>query len=657
MNVGDGFTNSFTLRNLQRGTRPINRPPPGSLAGLFGTLSLYRNASARSNARRQFVSRGTQTALPLDREDRLEEGDEDEMDIDTPDGPGQDIGGENLGPDDAFDPDNDELPDLPPATVGLDTNRTTIGYEFEFLMAAASLELPPRNSHPNDPRWDSRPIRAERLKDEGLGYNHRAIAVTCRNKMIDELRKQGISANYTNNPELGDGSNAIPQNETMYDDEHPDQNPAYWEYDYFDSLEDETDPLREPLSVMISNWVGDVTVDGDEDDIKTAVADLINQLTSYIREGPHEPSLTRYTAMANLDVWDMIKGSASEETCDQIAEDRNYVRGNHKMIDPSCATILGPNSEYYAWRCIDDVTIKIPETLVNDAGETVDCLKHYVCFNPELLSPILDFGHAQTHTTLRNVCGTLRNQIRIFKPHSDPDTTIHVHVGLEQGWTLLHCKKFSTMFLLLESTLSRLHTRALSQSEWCSPIRAHGVANYIYTKDPHMRVCAAHTIEPDRSRYFRQLERHVPLEDVANTEEKELIQNIWQFDDLEDLTDNFGCRTMQANKATIRMRLVGGKRSRRGTLDPDHIWRWTKLCVQLVHYTRDSTRDQFKATIGKMLREEPYPELGWDQDDLAWFARQQTDFDDGDPSKKGFFQYPSFTWEDPFMPPGAGEVM
>ncbi|KAI1323722.1 hypothetical protein F5Y16DRAFT_424765 [Xylariaceae sp. FL0255] len=524
---------------------------------------------------------------PIEQEDVLVE--EAEDDVDMPDIPPPPLAQD----DDDAAADADEIFDVPPSSIA--SNRTTIGFEFEFLIAVAAVKRG-ENPHPTDTRWLSDAVGDARRSEEG--FNHNAYAYTCRNKIIDVLRERGIVAYYMK--------------------EDPDLFAVYSHV---------TDP------------------DGAQD---------------YYPEGDTE-----------FDWWDSLEDGkdvpASEE------DDERGIFGDDR-IDPSCAQLLGLKSQYYGWTCHDDCSLRLPEQVPTELGSdvVVHPKDHYFWWDPELISPILDYDHSETLDRIRTVCATLRDAFRVFKPHIDIRNGVHVHVGLEQGFTLLHAKKFATIFLFLEPYFKHLHQRNHPENEstCCKSVTAFCLGTWVYEKLHRYKMHEATTQMPDSDRYSRQSDRHVPFDVIDNELVVEHIHNIWQYDDVDDLTEHFAGRVDCREKGTIRMRMVGGKRSRRvrgsidtiefrqmrGTLDPDHVWRWAKICVRLVHFCRDSTRAQFKETVHKIIKGEAYPaELGFDQDDLAWFVAQQTDKDpEATTIPAAYFRLPDFAWAGVFMPPGAG---
>jgi hypothetical protein len=92
--------------------------------------------------------------------------------------------------DDSSENDGGVDTDDPPRRDGL--GRTTIGFEFEFLLAVSRIKNDCPDPHPDDNRWLS-----DHLID--VADITPAYKYTACNRVIDELRKNNVPARKMNN--------------------------------------------------------------------------------------------------------------------------------------------------------------------------------------------------------------------------------------------------------------------------------------------------------------------------------------------------------------------------------------------------------------------------------------------------------------------------
>ncbi|KAI1161349.1 hypothetical protein F5B18DRAFT_454259 [Nemania serpens] len=122
---------------------------------------------------------------------------------------------------------------------------------------------------------------------------------------------------------------------------------------------------------------------------------------------------------------------------------------------------------YQAWSCTEDVTIDngmpsytrytIPDGSLppnsSSPSEKVFPPHLYKRYGAELVSSVLDYDNLRTRLMLRRVCKTLRDELRIHKRIPQIQAGVHIHTGQQAGWTLLHLKKFATLWHLIEPSL------------------------------------------------------------------------------------------------------------------------------------------------------------------------------------------------------------
>jgi hypothetical protein len=287
----------------------------------------------------------------------------------------------------------------------------------------------------------------------------------------------------------------------------------------------------------------------------------------------------------------------------------------------------------------------------------------YFWWGAEVISPVLDYDNPDTFKSLKTVCHALRDALRIHKPMAQIGSGVHVHIGQEAGWTLLHLKKFATLWHLLEDSLYHLHRRERIKSLWVLPLTTDGVlAMHVFGRDENCSPSIATTPEPQRSAYGRQMSQYVPS--IPDPLLQAYFHNIWQHRSVKDLND-----AMQTydGKGSVRWRLTGRKLSARptaallqtmefrmlqGTLDAEHVWRWASICERLVIFARDSPPAVFHDAIKILLGDTAPDSLGLDPDDLAWFMTRKTD--------DGYFAYPDpngkVDWGQAFMVKGYGDT-
>ncbi|KAI1179300.1 hypothetical protein F4777DRAFT_574999 [Nemania sp. FL0916] len=498
--------------------------------------------------------------------------------------------------------------DNPPRRPG--PNATTMGFELEFLVAAAKRkDTPFPDPHPMERRW--LPDVLADVSDETLRFKY-----TVRNRIIDELIRQGVNAHKT----VEQGFPQILGDRDQF---------AWWE-----SLEYDTPNTN------------DHDTKTEQANISEAVRVLGLQFTQYHRDNNLPLHMTRDTIIESAGV-------------------RNH---------PTSTLAPGVRDVYKAWSCTEDVTVKnsisdhtdyrIPDGSFGDIQGILP--PHvYKWFGAEIRSPVLDYDDPQTHATLRTVCKSLRDVFRIHKPTMDISTGVHVHIGQQAGWTLLHLKKFSTLWYLIEPSMFKLHRKDREMSAWCAPMCLCRLAEHVYERDPRFARYASTTTGPRRAAYERQMQAHLPS--IRDPKVQVFLNHIWQYETIFDLQEAVSGVT--SHGSAMRWQITGNKlsdepgksklriqtikfRMMQGTLDADHIWKWASLLERLVVFARDSEAADFQTAVQGLLAKSLPGILGLNENDLAWFRARCTD--------EGYFAYPDtdgkVDWGDPFMVPGYGDT-
>lgn len=163
--------------------------------------------------------------------------------------------------------------------------------------------------------------------------------------------------------------------------------------------------------------------------------------------------------------------------------------------DPDSVPMNLAQKRYTAWSVTDDISIQdpmisyehylVPDGTVpivpNSSITYADPPDLYKWFPAEIVSSVLDYDNPRTREALRTACKTLRGALRIHKPSEFIRTGVHVHIGQQAGWTLLHLKKFATLWYMLEPAMYRVHRKDRKSSIWCQPMADEShLARYVF---------------------------------------------------------------------------------------------------------------------------------------------------------------------------------
>ncbi|KAK6957961.1 hypothetical protein Daesc_000752 [Daldinia eschscholtzii] len=621
-----------------------------------------------------------------------------------PSTPGTNETKENKEPDQPHKPDISDVP----KEVG---NRTTVGVEFEFLLAYAAAVIS-SDPHPNDDRFLATDLDGSQFDED---YNLK-IAITVRNEIIDRLNANNIvAAKYRNDKII-----------TEYLDFKP-----IPEFGWTGSLFKEPVGPNPVLDRWKSTYHWDVFHPGNPDIDNTRNHNLASQqmlqeflafhtqhnlplhLTThkYIDSIPDSRMEFTHPARNNRPAQfrrtrdtfkDLAKAATSAAMDDHEAELESSRR------DPNFVRIPGALSIYETWTCTTDPSI-LPDrvgepVLYNRARDlyritdtsTVDKsyldadnnnvfiknpLELYHWYQGELRTPILDFDHEDTIPAIRRACAALRDNFRIHKPTSGIRAGLHIHFGQEAGWTLLQLKKFATLWLILEESLEYLHRvdRSNGSNTYSLPNRETsefsqelaGKKNVILLSDIENIDPLAYTDN------MKEKDEHIlsssqEYKDHVQEPVRRMIDEIWKHIDITTLCEGLTSDTSGAT-TYIKFRISGDVQSSRGlglsdtieirimqgTLDADHVEHWMKICERLIIWSRDSTPREFRDALQSILSGNQGLEdaIGVPTASMDWFRSRvpylnQENIPEGEDSH---FLYPDkdrVDWVDPFMVPG-----
>ncbi|KAI0111716.1 hypothetical protein F4814DRAFT_364121 [Daldinia grandis] len=572
------------------------------------------------------------------------------------------------------------------------SNRTTVGVEFEFLLAVKPEGIKAPDPHPEERRWQARRLGKYTTDDP-------EFTITVRNEIIDKLRGKGVLAvksagdyilaagflstkdfGWTSSKEQDVAGNALGL--------------LPWEgsyaWDYFKTNALNIDLGSEAMMEQFADFHKanslelHCTSDSDLDTIIERQLQIIYR--GFGRKRRVQFQKTR----------DRFKILAKDRTRKALEEYELRVTGE---VDPNSIDLPGAAPLYRAWTCTLDFSIKpdpasesfyercihlyqvpkdtsrIPASFISqdeDGNDTFikNPIELYTWYQGELRTSILDYNHSDTLPAIQRACATLRESFCIHKPTSAIQTALHIHFGQEEGWSLLHLKKFSTLWLIVEEDLEKLHRRDRSNGSngYCLSNRRHSPISYSLRHELDDNLS---DIEQKNPRVYREnmneMRNHVPFRptstDSYNLDEhiRNVIYEIWKYPNITELSRGMAgenntyaklriagnqASTITAwQKGTIEIRLM------QGTLDAGHIAHWMKICERLIIWSRDSTAQEFYDGLLRTLGDlTPLGDIiGIPEETKLWFQDQQGD--------SGYFEYPDqdrVNWGEPFMVPGHG---
>ncbi|KAI1775127.1 hypothetical protein F4818DRAFT_441950 [Hypoxylon cercidicola] len=376
---------------------------------------------------------------------------------------------------------------------------------------------------------------------------------------------------------------------------------------------------------------------------------------------------------------------------DQGVAWRRYKTSLQVQEDPDHLPVVGLNQDYKAWRVVEDPSVdgygmtpdryNIPQ---DRAGEVP--MSQYRWFGAEVVTPVYPARSEKTYQNIRKVCGILRDHLRIHKP-MEVSTGLHVHLGHKHGWTLLHLKKFVTLWCLIENTLIHTHRRdrgSPRMDRWCGKLmECTNLANAILHDAagiPNVWSSFRPTTNPQTRARLRNLsERYVPLH-LLTPGQRDFLDDLWEYTSIDDLMDGMsGIRTEEDGafvyvRPAARMRISGSKysfgnemqtieiRTMQGTVDAEHIIHWIRVLERVVYYTRRARDVEFRGTIEQIRRHVHEPkdlfvllEILKVRNETIQYFRESTNRAYDQESGQEWFVYPDrdrVDWGQPFAVPG-----
>ncbi|KAI1137803.1 hypothetical protein F5Y05DRAFT_413749 [Hypoxylon sp. FL0543] len=586
-----------------------------------------------------------------------------------------------------INPSSGRDPDNPPLHPG--PNVTTIGVEFEFLAAVTKRCRELKDPHPSDGRWQARNL---------IDYDSNDIkyVITVRNTIIDTLRANGITAVKSAEPSM--------------------RFEPTFEFGLADSVEerdpDSHDIPPDAANLDILNWRGSYRwnpVFDEETNVDNAVAHLINQFINYHTSrglqlhATIDPLLRDISrrilpnyVVGNHEGEFLVPDTFYERARELIEEHKNaHDRQAATQADPDSYDLPFSNPKYRAWACTTDGSVgtytveekhyEIPDGSVQkppldkNGRPILTCPvmppEVYKWFNGELRTPIYDYKSPAAFANIKTACAAIRNAYRIHKPMTAVCTGLHVHFGQVKGWTLLHLKKFATLWLLMERSIETLHRKDRPEEIWCFPLRRRSALAIMTSPVAPDKSYAKHASNmrfrnPLRAYYYMQrMEEHVPTTigtAFFSQHLKDVINEVWLYDSISGLAAGMSCDGLSGH---VGFRVRGGDISQQvytnqpqtlefrimqGTMDAEHIWRWITICYHMVIFARDTSPRQFRDALRRMiLKEQPANQiLGIPREVIYWFQQHQDE-------EGNNFIYPDkdkVNWAAPFMARGHGET-
>ncbi|KAI0852807.1 hypothetical protein F5Y00DRAFT_272439 [Daldinia vernicosa] len=533
------------------------------------------------------------------------------------------------------------------------------------------------------------------------------LRITARNEIIDRLRNNkvlavktadtGLEAGFEPSPQFGWTSSMeqdVIGNSTSLNEWKP--SPFRWDYSSnLESIKNASElwakefvDFHEQNSLELHR-----TLDSDIDHIP-------DEILKVLWRGEGRRKRERRFQEAR----DAFRELAKNRTREAL---REYQKKVESEIDGLSVKIAGADPLFSAWTCGVDVSIKpyirnqnhvqyqrcmslyrVPGgsrsvhnsflSLDEDGKPVLDGdgrhvliknpLELYAWYPGELRTPILNYNQPASLNTIRMACAALRNNFRIHKPTSAIQSGLHIHFGQDKGYGLLHLKKFSTLWLILEESLERLHRRDRSNesNRYCLPNRVRSPIAVSLKANTRDDLSAIEEEDPEAYKEnMAEMNNHVPFTpdegDTFNLGQiRNIIHEVWKYQTVSEVTDGMSgvnspyvkyhisgkdvSKVQEYLKGTLEIRLM------QGTLDAEHILRWMKICERIIIYSRDTTARQFRNGILRILSLEPFNKvIGIPDGIMEWFREQQ--------GISGYFEYPDedrVDWEDPFMVPGHG---
>ncbi|KAI0484991.1 hypothetical protein GGR56DRAFT_681011 [Xylariaceae sp. FL0804] len=535
-----------------------------------------------------------------------------------------------------------------------------MGIEFEFALASRRLI----DVHP----------AARGNKAQG---NKAPWIYSCSKKIITELRKRGVEANHVKIPEAGPPNKQhAGQKFFSIEDGLPDADPTLdsWNIAYTPSAApgDRT-RVEAHKQAIWTEWEQFTRGLGRDWEFRKTPLAALERCRAKISDTMEERGLERARAvdvamrwhgMAQRRLWNAAQkhGEADNDRTDPIAVRMPGVEGN----------------DYQYWQCVSDTSVGVDKHredadvagrwyLIPADSDSVPLRppgapkggeafaqppRLYRWFGAEVISPILDYNHAETWPRVQQVCAALRNALRIHKPADLMGSGLHLHFGQERGFSLRQLKRFTALWLLLEDTLYGLHRRDRSDAFYCDRLRK---ATRVGVGE------SPRTARSPRRRQLVQFEAHVATEKLMEAVTREAVtqelfdavQAVWLCRTVDELREFMAVPedidVGQQPGVKYRVSGVGNRTSdpryksrihqtleiriMQGTLDAEHVQHWAAICERLVHFSRVATVEAYREAVRQIIEGHELSGLGWSAGDLDWFQRRKNVMDN-------FFHYP-----------------
>ncbi|KAI1460389.1 hypothetical protein F4805DRAFT_391763 [Annulohypoxylon moriforme] len=567
-------------------------------------------------------------------------------------------------------------PPLPPGP-----NRITVGVEFELALAVSRRLLGLNDPHPKDGRWQSENLLLE--KEENPLY-----LLSLRNHVIDTLRKHGVVASKTREAEIGLGLADTGWLQDLNDGRNCPNLPTLylWESNY------EWDPHKSVLdncNLAARNLSNDfITFHADNHiELHRTKDESLSQISENMLPGFIRGMEFRFSPDQCMN----IQTEIGERWLNIIQDERKrFEIREAKHIDPNLVKVPGADPRYFSWTCTVDQSITInnvkphhyeipADSILPPANPALRAIPEppmlYKWWPGELKTPIYAYDNPETLETIRKACAALRDTYRIHKPMAATSTGLHIHFGQEKGWTLLQLKRFSTLWLLAEQSLEKLHREDRSKDNFFGlPMRnscpiSIALFRGVINPDARRNLPDTRNRDPHLSHHYNQImNMHVPLTLPVGENFpqmlRDIIAEIWQYDTITGLNQGM---TGYRDYGFVTYRLKGDKitvpktgytqtlevRLMQGTLDADHIWKWMTICQGMIRFCKDATPEAYHNGLLGLLSATAHPAdvIGVPQDYFRWFGERM--------NRRGYFEYPDadkVDWANPFMAPGYADV-
>lgn len=323
-----------------------------------------------------------------------------------------------------------EDPDDPPFD-GTTTNRTTVGVELEFLVAAARADNT-LDQHPADGRGLLPGV-------EGIGSENARFQTTVRNAIVDALRTYGLATAKGESPHISLGASAT--------------------FGWSSRLDQDSD-ANNSFAFIKDNWRPNytwnrlLTHDQNLAAGVTRLLDLFVQFHEFRKLRFRSTTqrviesvgglLTGFVTGAPASAWPVMRDSWIERVRTEF--ERRWLQEDQvdaNVVDPRAILLPGADPKYRAWTCTRDSSFSAetakPEHynlkgFVPPLGSDFPAPPtEYKWFSGEVVSPILDFDNKYTYLSIFNAVSRLNSSFIYLSSLSSM-----IHCYLNRIMTNLH---------------------------------------------------------------------------------------------------------------------------------------------------------------------------------------------------------------------------